>query len=138
MRLRSVIARMVSGENSSRSIVLVPLVGLIENTSCALRSLMRLLDTLLFGVDRPRARFALERFMEVAAEERATGICIDVGCGRGDHVDLLKKNGLFREVHGLDLGERPRDKEDRYFSTHLESFDAPHPYDAIWCSHTLE
>jgi hypothetical protein len=87
---------------------------------------------------RPRAHFALTRFIELAREYKLTGACIDVGAGPGHHVTFLKQRGPFAEVHGLDPGARAAISEDRLFRGTLEEFRPDRRYDAIWCCHTLE
>ena len=91
-----------------------------------------------FLLEKPRARFALERFIEIARDTGQNGVCIDIGCGPGHHLMFIKEKGPFREVHGLDVGGRGPAAADRYFATRLEDFESEQTYDGIWCSHTLE
>lgn len=100
--------------------------------------LRRMLPMPRFLLGKPRARFALERFVELAGELGLTGACIDIGCAAGHHLQFIKERGPFGEVHGLDLPRRGPPSADRYFSTPLEKFEAKLRYDGIWCSHTLE
>lgn len=91
-----------------------------------------------FLVEKPRARFALEKFLGVARDMNLTGDCIDVGCGTGDHIAFIKERGPFRSVHGLSLGPKGPKVVDRYFSSALEDFDPGITYQGIWCCHALE
>jgi SAM-dependent methyltransferase len=102
-----------------------------------------MIQSLLARLGEPRgglrAAYALSRFLDVCRAEGASGLCLDVGCGVGRHMDAMGEAGVFSGLHGLDLRPTgPAVGESAYFSGPLEdqSFDAT--YDAIWCSHVLE
>lgn len=83
-----------------------------------------------------RARFAIDKFLSVAAQVGADGLFLDVGAGDRTHTRYVESAGIFRECHSID--SFPHANAPHHKVGHFESHRFEHPYDAILASHVLE
>ena len=80
-----------------------------------------------------QASWALDRLLDIAAEDGSIRTVLVIGAGAGHHAEVMKAEGLA--VTGIDSGQRgyPLD----FVGDYLD-YRPPAPFDAIWACHVLQ
>ena len=80
-----------------------------------------------------QASWALDRLLDIAAEDGSIRTVLVIGAGAGHHAEVMKAEGLA--VTGIDSGQRgcPLD----FVGDYLD-YRPPAPFDAIWAAHVLQ
>lgn len=86
--------------------------------------------------DSLRARFAIEKFVSVAADAGAGGLFLDLGAGDRTHTKYIEATGAFRQCHSID--GFPHANAPNHIIGNFESHEFDNKYDAILASHVLE
>lgn len=91
----------------------------------------------MFGSKDPvRARYAIDRFLAVAAESGANGSFLDVGAGHRVQTEYIEAARVFRECYSIDAV--PHVTAPNHIVGRFETHPFERRFDAILASHVLE
>lgn len=83
-----------------------------------------------------RAQYAIDKFLQVAADRGITGRFLEIGCGDGHDFAYIRASGQFSDLTCIDV--KPSSGDGVHIQDDFLQHEFADSYDAILCSHVLE